>query len=169
MVGQPAAGVPRCLAGVVATRAKVPGFEEPGCVGYSLSGLHGETTGRLLGFDLRSFNKKITDLRLVPPLFVQWTEAEPAVLIFDSNIHGYHGELGASAVFRGSGDPIRFRCGDCGAELFQPSFIACYPDDLDELIAEDANIRLEDYFEALTVKGLCAACGRDQVVANLSL
>jgi len=152
VVGHP----PRCLAGV---RLLEPTVLDSQTVRFPLSADSGERWGHLLGHDLRTLNPEYDgDPLFVTPLFVQWQGASRPTLLLDTDIHGYHGELGGSAKFRGSGDPDTLSCAGCGADLFVFDAEFHYWDDTVDQWTEEPEMAVQNYFSVFTLHARCRAC-----------
>lgn len=96
--------VPRCLGQVTATPAIAPsGY---GCVVtvFNLSHKSMDTAvARVLGYPLSDYNPACKGHGdFISPLILRWPDGSEACG-FDSNLHGYHGEMQASAKLRGEG------------------------------------------------------------------
>src|SRR5437016_5721921 len=104
---------PRCLFNVVA--ASVELIEDRRCEGvaYQLRSKDGHAVANVLGFSLSDYNRDYQGLEFISPLYLSWTNDKKPVLIFDSAIHGYHGEMESAAKLRGNGEPRAFECPDC--------------------------------------------------------
>lgn len=159
---------PRCLDGVRATPAPLI-EEDRGEVGvaFRLQSLDGAQTGEIQGFDLRDYNEHVDDYEFVSPLAVKWEGAADGVVVFDSDIHGYHGELDCSAKIRGEGAPQVFVCPACKGTRF--SLFAQFDyDGTDELWDEDPQT-VQNFFSNLIVAGQCASCHTVTRVLDMDL
>ena len=73
----------------------------------------------VLGHDLRKLTPNCTgDLFFVSPILVRTADSSKSEWIFDSDVHGYHGEMQSSAKIRGSGQPEQFICKGCHGTTF---------------------------------------------------
>jgi hypothetical protein len=101
----------------------------------------GVAVGRCYGYDLRRLNPEYAgSVLFVSPLSVQWTDAVVSTQLLDTDVHGYHGELGSSAKIRGTGSPTVFACVSCGATEFALEAEFHYWDETIEQWAEDPNL-----------------------------
>ena len=82
----------------------------------------------------------------------------PQQIIFDSDLHGYHGEMQSSAKLHGEGEAKPFTCPHCGGKLFKVSVQFDYWDACNDLWEDEPEIKIEDYFCNLIVEGECATC-----------
>ncbi len=83
---------------------------------------------------------------------------EPS-LLFDTAVHGYHGELGHSAHRRGEGLGTRRCCEKCKGEWFHIRITFDYHQ-VDDLADEAPDFPVQDYFVGIIVTGSCAGCGK---------
>ncbi|KQZ99088.1 MAG: hypothetical protein ACN6O5_14505 [Achromobacter sp.] len=159
---------PRCLDGV--RTAPVPLLvEDRGevAVAFRLLGADGAQTGEIFGFDLRDYNEHVQDYEFVSPLAVKWDGAPDGVVVFDSDIHGYHGELDCSAKIRGEGAAQAFACPACQGTRFSV-FAQFDYDGTDELWDEDPDT-VQNFFSNLIVAGQCASCNTVTRVLDMDL
>ncbi|MEN4917727.1 hypothetical protein ABE485_03595 [Achromobacter spanius] len=159
---------PRCLDAVRVTPA--PAIEEDRgevSVAFRLQGLDGATTGEILGYDLRDYNEHVDGYEFVSPLAVKWDGAADGVVVFDSDIHGYHGELDCSAKIRGEGAPQAFACPACQGTRFAV-FVQFDYDGTDELWDEDP-ATVQNFFSNLIVSGRCVSCDTVSRVLDMDL
>jgi hypothetical protein len=157
---------PRCLCAVRAT--PVPRIEDRQAVAIAFRLSHpsfGEV-GEIHGFDLRDYNSHYNG----PTVFIsiKWPNGI-STIIFDSNLHGYHGEMQSSAKLRGEGQAKSFTCPDCGGKVFRVSVQFDYWDACDDLWEDEPQIRIEDYFSNLIVEGECVACRHASRVLDMDL
>lgn len=159
--------IPRCLSEVTANLEE--STPEQGRFQFGLS--NGcEKAARVLGYNLQDYNAAYEgNLLLISPITLEWRDSLHRTLIFDSNIHGYHGEMDASAKLRGSGEPIAFKCLNCAGELFTPQVQFDYYDAVYDLWEDEPEIDIENYFCFFTLMGSCIACVQKAVITAMDL
>ena len=162
---------PRCL-GTVRARAIEP-FAERGDVAaaYSLSrSVSAETVAEILGFDLSDYNRDYAGpVEFISPLALRWKGTKESDIVFDSDIHGYHGELQASAKLRGDGEPKTFVCPACGNSLFGVSMQFDYSGACEDLRDDEPDLPIQDYFSNIVIRGMCVECGAEAVVLDMDV
>ena len=161
---------PRCLSGVTASRAASP--VDASCV-VSVFDLASEDgshdLAEVLGYPLADYNPNCAnDPDFVGPLALRWPDGK-ASTIFDSDIHGYHGEMDSSVKICGDGDPQVFACVDCGNRTFKCQAIFDYWDACDDLLDDEPELPVQDYFCNILVRGLCSKCGSVNDILNMDL
>lgn len=163
------AHIPRCLADVCAT--PVPLIEDRGAesVAFVLSHVAGGDTGEVHGYDLRDYNPDFNGpCEFVSPLAIKWPDIPP-VVIFDSDVHGYHGAMNASAKLRGEGHTQAFLCPKCSGKLFAVYIQLDYWDACNDLWDDEPEIRIQDYFCNIMVAGTCVECRHISRVLDMDL
>src|SRR5262249_10993595 len=112
--------IPRCLEGVEATA--VDPLESHDCTATAFSlrpKALGDMNAQIFGYRLGDYNPACKDDPVfIGPLRLRWSDSTESC-VFDSDIHGYHGEMDASAKLRGRGAPRAFKCGRCGHDRFR--------------------------------------------------
>ena len=103
------------------------------------------------------------------PLLLTLVDEPQPTPIFDSAIHGYHGELGCSAKFRGSGLPEAFSCPTCSGSLFVVTVQFDYGGGCHDLVEDEPDLPVEDYFQNVLLRGRCVRCGRDSDILDMDL
>jgi hypothetical protein len=135
----------------------------------------GGNAGALLGHPLKGLNKKYDGPEIfVSPLAFRCGACGKTLELLDTERHGYHGELGASAKLRGQGRRSSFRCPRCSGTDFQPAVALSYAgatldlwEDSDE--DDDDEVKVEDYFEGFELRGKCSRCGVESIISELDL
>jgi hypothetical protein len=162
--------LPRCLDGV-SVRATSP-LDERDCVvtAFSLSSNSGsDATCRVLGYPLADYNPDCKDdPDFVGPLNLRWDD-DSETCIFDSDIHGYHGEMNSSAKIRGDGLAQIYKCQKCGHDRFRVSVQFDYWDACDDLLGDEPELPVQDYFCNVIVAGTCASCGGVNRILDMDL
>ena len=164
-----AAHTPRCLAGVRTER--IPLIEDRGAesIALRLSGEANDEVGEVLGYDLCDYNPSYDGpSEFISPLAIGWPNSPPTV-IFDSDIHGYHGEIDSSAKLRGVGEPKRYKCAQCGGTNFVISVQLDYWDACNDLWEDEPDVAIENYFCNIIVSGECVACRHVSRVLDMDL
>ena len=126
----------------------------------------GHTSCQVRGYDLSDYNTGYDGpLQFISPLTLKWSH-EPLICIFDSDIHGYHGELHSSAKLRGSGESTLFRCAQCNNDKMLVNVQFDYPDDLlDECDLAD----VPQYFQNIIVQVTCSECSTSLCLLDMDL
>ena len=123
----------------------------------------------MLGHPLDQLNPVYTETNFVSPLYLQFPSTPNPALVFDSAIHGYHGELGESAKLRGSGPPATFYCPECRGEQFTISVQFDYDGGCSDLAEDEPGIAIENYFRNVLFQGQCLRCERVWSVLDMDL
>lgn len=158
--------LPRCFAMVHAT--PVDGMLEdrgPDAVTFRISRKAYEAC-KVLGYNLSDYNTDYDGpIEFISPLTLQWPDGK-TTCIFDSDLHGYHGEMNSSAKLRGTGDAIPFECTQCDNDQLIVDVQLDYYDDLfDEFDSAD----VPDYFHNIIVCGTCPACSNRDIILDMDL
>lgn len=162
--------IPRCLAHVRATATALIDVRDCTATAFLLSQIgSGAATAQILGFPLADYNPACEgDPDFIGPLTLRWLDATEAC-VFDSDIHGYHGEMASSPKLRGTGIPKMFACGNCGKDKFSVKVQFDYWDACDDLLEDEPEIPAENYFCNIIVVGVCADCGTINEVLDMDL
>ena len=155
---------PRCIAGFKAQPVELPGVAFDG---------HGEefnpvftllcTCGHGKHFVLGHYWRNPdwhNALLFVGPFAIRCGACGKVTELFDSAIHGWDGELGHSASYRGEGERAEFSCDRCGLQQVQVFARFEYPGDLLGPGNEEFRGREQDLFSWFSLLGKCAGCGR---------
>jgi uncharacterized protein (TIGR02996 family) len=162
---------PRCIRGLTATPVPVP---DRGLRAYSsafrLACRCGGERGRVLGYSLADYNREYDGpLELVSPLAFGCAACGRRAQVSDTGVHGYHGELGCSAVYRGRGRRRPYVCPRCGGQEFGVVATFVYGGEALPAEEEDLPAAREDSFNGLQLHGTCAGCGRRSFIAGYDL
>lgn len=151
---------PRCLVGVSATTTSP--LDERDCVvtAFTLAPKSGgDATCRVLGYPLADYNPDCKDESVfVGPLNLRWND-DTETCVFDSDIHGYHGEMDSSAKICGNGNAKIYKCSKCGSDQFRLTVQFDYWDACDDLLEDEPELPVENYFCNVIFAGACANCG----------
>ena len=124
----------------------------------------------ILGYDLSDYNRDYDGpVEFISPLALRWKGLKEAGVLFDSDIHGYHGELRASAKLRGNGETKTFVCPACGISLFGVSVQFDYPGACEDLWDDEPDLPIQDYFSNIVIQGTCVECGEEAVVLDMDV
>lgn len=160
---------PRCLANVLAVATELLEDRGRDSVAFQISSLDGPDIAQVLGYRLSRYNPDHDGVEFISPLSLSWPEATEPTPIFDSNIHGYHGEMGSSAKLRGVGPPELFACPACRGERFRVSVQFDYGEACRHLAEDEPELAVEDYYDNIMVDGECAGCGRNSRILDMDL
>lgn len=127
------------------------------------------SNAQVLGYPLSDYNDACQgDPDFISPITLRWPDSTES-LIFDSEIHGYHGEMESSAKFHGSGVPKAFACIECGHDKFAVTVQFDYWDACEDLLEDEPDIPVENYFCNIIVAGKCANCHETNQMVNMDL
>jgi hypothetical protein len=131
----------------------------------------GGKLAQVIGHPLSRLNRQVPDsLLFVGPLGFRCERCKKTTEILDTKLHGYHGELNASATYRGNGRRTAFRCPKCSQNLFaavRASFH--YGDAAFDLWEDDNEVALSDYFQGFGLHARCANCQAQSAITQLDL
>lgn len=161
---------PRCLDGVSATTTSP--LDERDCVvtAFSLAPKSaGEATCRVLGYPLADYNPDCKDdPDFIGPLNLRWND-DTETCVFDSDIHGYHGEMDSSAKIRGIGNAKIYKCSKCSHDQFSVTVQFDYWDACDDLLEDEPELPVQDYFCNVIFAGTCTKCGYVNRILDMDL
>lgn len=162
-----ATNIPYCLSEITANLEE--SNPEQDIFRFSLS--NGcEKAARVLGYNLQDYNAAYEgNLSFISPITLEWRDSLHRTLIFDSHIHGYHGEMNGSAKLRGTGEPVAFKCLQCGGDFFTLQVQFGYYDAVYDLWEDEPEIDIENYFCFFTLTGSCIACAQKAVITAMDL
>lgn len=159
---------PRCLSQVNA-QLEESDFDQD-VVQYSLSLSETNCIAWVFGYSLRNYNQEFKgELFFISPIILEWKESGDRTLIFDSDVHGYHGEMGASAKLRGSGEAAIFKCPECENEFFKLHARFEYCEAIYDLWEDEPEIDIENYFSLFSLKGVCTNCNHETLITEMDL
>jgi hypothetical protein len=161
---------PRCLEGVSVT-ATTP-LDERDCLvtAFSLAPKSGgDADCRVLGYPLADYNPNCNaDPDFVGPLSLRWND-DTETCVFDSDIHGYHGAMDSSAKIRGDGNAKTYKCCKCGNDQFHVTVQFDYWDACDDLLEDQPELPVQDYFCNVIFAGACTKCGNVNHILDMDL
>lgn len=162
--------LPRCLAGVNATSVAAPERRDCAVTAFVLGPKTlGDDAAQVLGYPLGDYNPSCKDdPDFISPLTLHWSDGTESC-VFDSEIHGYHGEMDSSAKLRGVGAPRAFACGKCGHDRFRVTAQFDYWDACDDLLDDEPDLPAQDYFCNIMIFGACASCGHVNRILDMDL
>jgi hypothetical protein len=162
--------LPRCLAGVNAISVAAPEIRDCAVTAFVLGPKTlGEDAAQVLGYPLGDCNPSCKDdPDFTSPLTLHWSDGTESC-VFDSEIHGYHGEMDSSAKLRGVGAPRAFACGKCGHDRFRVTAQFDYWDACDDLLDDEPDLPAQDYFCNIMIFGACASCGHVNRILDMDL
>jgi hypothetical protein len=161
------ATAPSCLEGcrLCTGRLSKP-FDNNPCSVWTIGCNCGGSTGRLLGYSLKDYNKDYVGPEcFLSPLAFECNECNKVTEILDTNLHGYHSDVArrsgddiGSAKLRGEGPRQSFTCTGCKGSLFSitVAFVFWHTDEL----AEEFEECWEDQFSVFLCECRCVSCGR---------
>jgi Leucine-rich repeat (LRR) protein len=157
---------PSCISGF--TVSKRP-LREDGAVSMSfgLACRCGNTAGAVLGYPLAQYR---TDYQgpevFVGPLGFSCAACRAVTEIIDTDVNGYDGAMGSSATIRGEGRRRRFACSHCGGVEMNVTVQFSYGGGELDLLADEPDIRVEDFFGSFSADGTCTGCGKQVHIAD---
>jgi len=158
--------LPRCLASVDAFPINEM-LDDRGAdfVTFRLSN-GGTTDCRVVGHDLNFDDESHAGpLEYVSPITLEWT-CGAKTQFFDSEVHGYHGEMGWSAKIHRVGTESPYKCNKCEKNEFVVDVQFNYHDDLfDEFDAQDVS----NYFCNIIIRGICSNCSNANFIVDMDL
>jgi len=113
--------------------------------------------GALLGHHLRDYNSSYHGDDMVTPIHLRCGQCGEISGILDTRRHGYHGELGASSIIRGTGPQSSLRCTGCAGERFDlvVAFVYWHFD----IIFDEPELPAQNYFNEFMLLARCGECG----------
>ena len=162
--------LPRCLSDVSATAVAPPDSRDCTVTAFSLSPKSSDDAiGQVLGYPLADYNPSCKDdPDFIGPLTLRWTDGTKSC-VFDSDIHGYHGEMDSSAKLRGEGAAKAFACTKCGHDHSWVTVQFDYWDACDDLLEDEPDLPVQDYFCNIIFFGACAKCGNVNRILDMDL
>ncbi len=156
---------PRCLSNFRVAHAEAVADK---AVQFRIVGSDSETEGSVTGHSLEVLNKNYQGPSLfVSPLTLLWKGAKAPAALLDTAMHGYHGEMRASATLRGSSTPSTYKCPQCGGTWFRFDATFRYWDAALDLWEDEPEIAIEDYFNGFSLSGKCTTCGTDSTISEM--
>jgi hypothetical protein len=153
---------PRCLASLSARPLRNPKGGLYATVGFTLSSRHGDTLCRVLAYDLKDLDPSYRgDTVLLSPITLKWKGGQAKQVVFDAAKHGYHCEAGSTSAKWTGGKRHRQTipvCSSCEGEWFSVKAIFEYRN-VFEVMEDEEVEHPEDWFQAVTFRCGCQACG----------
>lgn len=162
--------LPRCLDGVRVTAVVPPEPRDCTTTEFSIAPKAvGDFYAQVLGYRLQDYNPTCeSDRDVIAPLTLRWPDGAESC-VFDSAIHGYHGEMGSSSKFRGHGAPVAFTCEECDNSGFLLTVQFDYGGACDDLLEDEPDAQVQDYFSGIVFSGSCAMCGKVNRILAMDL
>ena len=162
--------LPRCLADVMATVVEPIDPRDCTVVAFALSQEDAANdSAKILGYPLADYNSACRDdPDFISPLSLRWPDGNEN-LVFDSDLHGYHGEMESSAKLHGEGTPKEFLCPHCSHNEFNVQVQFDYWDACDDLWEDEPELPIQDYFTNIIFSGRCLKCGTQTNVLEMDL
>jgi hypothetical protein len=162
---------PRCIRGFTVQRATPPMPRvRPDSVAYQLLCSCGSKVGRVLGHSLAQYNEKYQGpLTFISPLAFGCGKCNLRTEIIDTDIHGWHGEVDYSAVYRGKGRRQPFPCPRCGEQEF--SVVVTFVHNGESLSYSEDQLPMarQDGFNGFQLHGTCQGCKQVTFIAGFDL
>jgi hypothetical protein len=162
--------LPRCLDGVDATTVPPPESRDCTVKAFSIgSKTTADAAAQVLGYPLGDYSPSCeSDPDFISPLTLKWSDGTDSC-VFDSDVHGYHGEMESSAKLRGTGAPRAFACGKCGHDRFRVTVQFDYGDACEDLLDDEPHLPAQDYFCNIIFFGACDKCGQVNRILDMDL
>jgi hypothetical protein len=162
--------VPRCIQDFTLRRLRNKKQSESSTT-FELQCACGGKLAQIVGHPLSKFNRQVADsLVFVGPLGFRCERCKKTTEILDTKLHGYHGELNASATYRGNGRRTAFRCPKCSQNIFAAVSVSFhYGDAAFDLWEDDNEVALSDYFQGFGLHARCASCQTQSAITQLDL
>ncbi len=138
-------------------------------VSFLLSSQTGSGVGQVLGHRLSRYNSEYQGSEFVSPLFLKWEGESEPIPFFDSDVHGYHGEMDSSAKIRGDGPVEVFLCPACGRSDFSVCIQFDYGGGSHDLFEDEPDLDVQDYFQNIMVEGRCLDCSLASRVLDMDV
>lgn len=158
--------LPRCLANVDASSINEM-LDDRGADFVTFRITNGDATScRVIGHDLNLDDDSYTGpLEYVSPITLEWSGGRKTQ-IFDSEIHGYNGEMESSAKIHRVGNSLPYKCNHCGKTDFIVDTQLNYHNDLfDEFESHEVS----NYFYNIIIRGTCANCSNANCIVDMDL
>lgn len=164
------ARLPRCLSDVDTTAIDPPEPRECTVTAFSLSRKSSDDAiAQVFGYSLADYNPSCeSDPGFIGPITLRWMDGAQSC-VFDSDIHGYHGEMHSSTKFRGEGPAKAFECNKCGHDHFRLTVQFDYGDACDDLLEDGVDLPVQGYFRNILFLGGCAICGNVNRILDMDL
>lgn len=124
----------------------------------------GGDNGRLLGHRLETLSSHYRGDLLVSPLGFECSACGRITELLDTDLHGYHAEVGkleggtGSAKIRGTATRTAYACPACSGDSF--GMVAGFVYWHFDIIEDEPHLPAEEFFNVFLLYCTCAACGR---------
>lgn len=163
---------PSCIKGFRLVSAELPEhFDDNFKTVYRLSCQCGTDRGTILGYPLSEYNSQYDGSDFITPLSFECGACSTVSQIVDTDIHGYHAEVGkieggiGSAKLRGKGNPVPFVCPKCSGTVFSVIVGFVYWDF--DIIQDEPELPVQEFFNVFLIYGVCTNCGKASPVVDL--
>ena len=163
---------PGCISGFRLSPAELPEpIKSYFSTVYRLSCFCGSDKGAILGYPLKDYNPTYGGSDFITPLSFRCAECSTHTGIIDTQIHGYHAEVGkieggvGSSKIRGVGEPVPFICPGCCATVFSAVVGFVYWDF--DIALDDSELPAQEFFNEFHIYGVCEGCGKASAVTQL--
>ena len=162
---------PRCIRGFTANPMPAPERDaRADSSAFRLACRCGSERGRVLGHSLADYSKEYDGpLEFIGPLGFGCVGCGRRTPVIDTDTHGWHGESGCSAVYRGRGRRQPYPCPHCEGDEFGVVVTFLYPDDALGGEEDDLPAARQDSFNGFQLHGSCAGCGKRSWIAGFEL
>ncbi len=162
---------PECLARFKLAKKRDKDLDE-WTTRFQLACRCGHRKGEVRGYPLSRFKKGRAKLEhgdlFVGPLSFRCDKCQSITEIIDTDNDGYHGRLGASAVYRGKGKPEPYTCSECNGTVWQIQATIEMNEGAFDIWYDDQEIALENYFDVFQLHGTCTGCKKVSLIANFA-
>jgi hypothetical protein len=155
---------PSCVRAFRLSPAQLPKpFDDNLTTVWRLACQCGSESGRLLGHRLDSLSSSYRGDLLVGPLGFECSACGSVTELLDTDVHGYHAEVGkleggiGSTKIRGTGPRTAHACPACGRDSF--GMVAGFVYWHFDLIEDEPHLPAEEFFNVFLLYCTCAACG----------
>lgn len=157
---------PSCVAAFRLTPADLPVAPAGRLdLAYRLRCACGNGVGAVLGYPASALIGSFQGAEFfLSPLAFACRTCNRVTELLDTDLHGYHAELGrldggpGSSKIRGSGERERFRCPGCPAEWFTVDARFVWWDF--DLALDEPELPAQDFFNEFVAYGTCETCGQ---------
>jgi hypothetical protein len=161
--------IPRCLKSFRVSLSKMVESHDGAFwnTSYAIGCVCGSSIYQVLGYPIEDYNPKCKGNRMfISPLSTVCVSCGQQTELLNTDIHGYHGEIDASAKYTGSGPQAKHHCANCNCTDFDNlTVILAY--DYNSLDKLDEGLKAEDYFRDFTLNGTCTQCKRSGLITSL--
>lgn len=156
---------PACVKAFRLTPGQLPGpFDDNVTTVWQLACSCGGDAGRLVGHRLAKLNPGYKGDLLVSPLAFECSACNRVTELLDTDLHGYHAEVGklegeiGSAKLRGTGARTAYACPGCAKTSFRMVVGFVYWDF--DIIEDEPHLPAQEFFNVFLLYCTCVNCGR---------